>query len=465
MNSSHPQAEVNCLTRENKSLPRVLIFCAHPFNFLNGSGITIANLFKGWPGHKLACLYWIRQCAPDTTICSNNYWLDENEYVYPFPYSMIHQLNRKVKQQEHRHAPLASDNTSAGNLPARASRLLTLKQITLELGLDGGQHMKLSSPQLAWIDTFAADVCYAVINQPKEIAVIAAILRHRPVPLVIHFFDDWMASYRTGSSVSSMIQSYRIKRELRWINQTATIRMAIGEEMAKNFQQRYGAPFLPFQNCPEYDLFARKSRHDWHLFQEFHIVFTGAIYDTLNLQSLLLIAQAIETLPDSMPCSIHLDIYPTPELMTSLRPIFGAFRRTHLHQLLADDQAIAALYGQADALLLTFDFGEQTRAFSYSMPTKLPSYMLSGTPIFVFGPNTTAVAKFLSAHKAGYVVGETCKVQELQCHLTAFCLDVELRRRLALQAQEVARCELSAEIVRPRFQQIFRQLFAGSARG
>jgi hypothetical protein len=56
-----------------------------------------------------------------------------------------------------------------------------------------------------------------------------------------------------------------------------------------------------------------------------------------------------------------------------------------------------AWLGQADALLIAYNFDELSRNYSgYSMANKLTEYMISGRPILAYGPGDIATIKHLA---------------------------------------------------------------------
>ena len=67
------------------SLPKVLII-SQPFNNDTGGGMTLTNLFLGWPSDKLAvvCTGYVLEFNVDTTICRNMYQLGHKEDKWIF---------------------------------------------------------------------------------------------------------------------------------------------------------------------------------------------------------------------------------------------------------------------------------------------------------------------------------------------------------------------------------------------
>jgi len=56
------------------AFPRVLVITSNNFNLRAGGGITLTNLFRGWPAHRLANLHE-DSTPPDRSVCANFFQL------------------------------------------------------------------------------------------------------------------------------------------------------------------------------------------------------------------------------------------------------------------------------------------------------------------------------------------------------------------------------------------------------
>jgi glycosyltransferase involved in cell wall biosynthesis len=281
-----------------------------------------------------------------------------------------------------------------------------------------------------------------------------AIARYCGARVVVHIMDDWHGALLAERTIRASLWRWYIHRKLQNLFTVAALRLAIGQGMADAYQQRFAHRFLAFQNCPDAGLWLRYRRRSWAVEGEFRFVFTGAVYASCNEQALLEMSRAVESIQAELPYSVHLDIYISEGQMAHVAETWEAFRMVHVHPLVADQETIARIYGEADALLLPFDFGETAMTLAqFSMPTKLPAFMLSGTPIFYCGPMEAAVAEYLLEHEAGYVATEASSRGSLRKHIMGFCMDAQLRQETAERALAVSMAELGSDTVRPRFQQ------------
>jgi len=109
------------------------------------------------------------------------------------------------------------------------------------------------------------------------------------------------------------------------------------------------------------------------------------------------------------------------------------------------------MLASADVLLLPFNFDAASTAYMrLSMPTKVPAYLASGTPILVYGPPQVAAVAYASRQRWAEVVGER-SVPALCAAIRRLLTDGPLRRMLAERALDVARVNHDAPRVRERF--------------
>ena len=87
-----------------------------------------------------------------------------------------------------------------------------------------------------------------------------------------------------------------------------------------------------------------------------------------------------------------------------------------------------------------------------SFPTKLPAYMLSGTPILAYGPEEVAQIRLARDEGWGRVVSRRDRPL-LKAAIRALCQPGDGRAQLGRRAQDVAQRDHDASRVRAGFQQ------------
>jgi glycosyltransferase involved in cell wall biosynthesis len=116
-----------------------------------------------------------------------------------------------------------------------------------------------------------------------------------------------------------------------------------------------------------------------------------------------------------------------------------------------DEAEFFDILARADALLLPVNFGRHSiDLLRYSMPTKVPSYLASGTPILVFGPPQTAQVQYARDSGWGHVIAER-SIPALKAGIRRIVDDLPLRQKLSAAAHK-ASVNHDAKVVRVAFQ-------------
>src|SRR5262249_13546291 len=110
----------------------------------------------------------------------------------------------------------------------------------------------------------------------------------------------------------------------------------------------------------------------------------------------------------------------------------------------------------ADLLLLPVNFDERSKRYiGFSMPTKVPEYMLSGTPVLVYGPPDMAQVDYATREGWGMVVSERSQERLVEA-LRRLLQGVGLRRPYTRRARQVALQRHELATVRRNFQDVLR---------
>jgi glycosyltransferase involved in cell wall biosynthesis len=132
------------------------------------------------------------------------------------------------------------------------------------------------------------------------------------------------------------------------------------------------------------------------------VLYVGSLFANAQVQSVVECARAVGILADSGR-PIRMDIHSPSFLAEPFRHQLCHHPSVHLHDTIRQDDEFFATIAAADILLLPVNFdSESIRLIRYSMPTKLPAYLISGTPILAYGPNRVAQMEYL--HDTGSAV-------------------------------------------------------------
>jgi glycosyltransferase involved in cell wall biosynthesis len=209
--------------------------------------------------------------------------------------------------------------------------------------------------------------------------------------------------------------------------------MSICEEMSVEYKSRYKFDFLPFHNPIDIDFWLPKVKKEYCTEKQFTILYAGRIGNGVK-ESISDIAMAVRILVNE-----GLDI--VFEIQTS--------DIEELNELIVFDNIVRSCppinyallpnrFSTADLLMLPQDFDEASVKFlKYSFPTKVSEYMISGTPIVVYGTLESAIVKYAMKEKWGYVVSVKC-IESLVNALRKLYSDTMLRKSLGELAQCIA---------------------------
>ena len=129
-----------------------------------------------------------------------------------------------------------------------------------------------------------------------------------------------------------------------------------------------------------------------------------------------------------------------------------------IEDTIRDDAQFYARIAAADALLIPVNFDtDSVRFIRYSMPAKLPAYMVSGTPILVYGSPATAQVRY--AQEAGWArVVDTRDPARLEEGMRAVMENDALRRQVSRAAQGTVARNHDAVRVRADFQALLARV-------
>jgi glycosyltransferase involved in cell wall biosynthesis len=441
--------------------PRVLIV-GHDFDMDIGAGITMSCLFNGWPRDRIAVAAGVESLG-HSGFAGHYYRLGALEDRWIWPLSVVpreswkisgpvtpgaagtHDVNGAALDEWTPGTPRFGDRRGAW-LRRTGSAALRVTQVG---SLLRGLH--LSDSFRAWVATFQPDVVYSLLSSLELVRLVGELVQETKMPLALHFMDDWPSTLgQRGPTVP--ILGRRLGTELKALIDRAAVLMAISNDMAEEFEARYGRPFYAFHNALELGEWGQAQRTSWTAGDPLEVLYAGGI-GVANEASLLDLAEAIGKLVGGGR-SIRFTVL-TPD---SAHPVAQRLQRfVHVDLVPAiPHRDVPARLAAADVLVLPLDFDERSLKFArFSMPTKTVEYMASGTPILVYAPAGHAVSRYASTEGWGWVVGRR-DARELVEALRLLAESAEKRRRLARRAIELAAERHDADVVREAFRRALK---------
>jgi glycosyltransferase involved in cell wall biosynthesis len=430
--------------------PRVLVV-GQPFERTSGGGITLSNLFEGWPRDRLAAVAVSGENL-SFDVCERQYVLGSDEITWVWPLSLVTRTETGPSRPDACEASRAAVSAHPSADPARGpvKRIFRAGVDALGVG-DALRGMHLSAGLRTWIAAFQPDIVYSQLSDLPIMTLVNEILDETGLPFAFHVMDDWPESmYRSGALAAAV--RGRARRVLLSLLDRASARMAIGDAMAAEYLRRYGLPFVPIQNSVDIarqDALASLHRADYEQATGpcLRLVYAGRV-GRANASSLVDVAVAVSELA-ATGTPVCLQVYtatsgdPAIARMAGLGgvEVLGAVPYEHIPGLLAG----------ADVLLMPLDFDADSVRFArLSMPTKIPEYMAAGRPVLTYAPRGCAAAEYARTGGWSVLVDERDPLR-LRAALTSLAADAGVRAAMGAAGRRVAMIEHDATAVRVRF--------------
>ncbi len=412
--------------------PRLLIYSPGVFNSQTGTGVFLANLFKGWPKARLAIIHW-DPTQPDTDVCERAYRLGPAEIDKQAPWSWFL-------------APtLAVGEGAKADGAVAASRYGWIKSL---LG-EEAPHRAILTPQLMrWIEDFKPQAVYTLLGTLPYMRLFDAIMQRFELPYAVHIMDDWPSvCYRKGVLGPFMRHEalHRLDRALA----RAKTRLVICDAMREAFTRRYGHAFTAYQNMLEAEAWQSQRKTDYRVGEEFHLLYAGSILVDSQFESLKDAVQAVVML-NKRGVRVRLAIHAPRAHAARYRSRLEILPHVSMGEPLGNE-GIASSLAAADALLLPVNFDDATRRYvRYSMPAKIPAYLFSAAPVLAYGPGDVASIRY--AREGGWAYVQSNRdIHALVEAIGLLIRDEGLRRRLGERAFATGVKNHDARVLRPAF--------------
>ena len=407
------------------ALPKVLII-NQPFNKNTGGGITLSNLFCNWERKNLAvaCLGYLLTDKMDPTPCNTYYQLGSKERKWNFPFSLF---SRKYFS-----GPINIDDRENNNHKVVVERSkfrvkLILDYIVPIFDYIGISHFQaktsLSSRFCRWLDDIDPDVYYMQAETRESIQFCIEIIKYKRRPVIFHVMDDWTSLIGVKGPMKNYWEK-KIVREFKQLLDKADLLMGISDYMCEEYKKRYGRNFVTFHNPINLDFWKKAQRNNYQLPKNPTILYAGRIGLGID-KSLRNIAEAVKRVNIELDTDIKFIIQAieAPKWINSFENV--------KHQPFVSYEDLPRVFAQADVLILPYDFGPESISYiKYSMPTKAPEYMASGTPIIIYAPQDTALVKYAEKYNWAAIVTEN-SITLLSEKLKNLFLDMSLRKKIA----------------------------------
>ena len=335
----------------------------------------------------------------DTNVCNTYYQLGHKEHKWRFPFNLL--------QRKYYSGILKFDEKRIQNMTIAKSKLrdkIIMDFFFPILKYTGLFHYiyktDLSIDFCNWLIDFNPDIIYDQATTRDAVLFCQSVHSYLNKPLIFHMMDDWPSTI----SYKGLFKNYWLRKidyEFRLLLDRATILMSISDEMAHEYKIRYNKNFVTFHNAIDIEFWKKHQRNNYELSASPTILYAGRI--GLGIEtSLELVAKAIEQVNDELKISIKFII------QTKDKPLWINKFKCVVHNSFVSYNDLPKVFSEVDFLVLPYDFSPKAiRSIRFSMPTKAPEYMISGTPIIIFAPKVTALVKYANKYEWAIVITVT----------------------------------------------------------
>jgi len=427
-------------------LPKVLIF-GPPFNKRHGGGITLTNLFKGWPADRIALIstgHLMHSLSTD--VCVTYYQLGNDEFKWHFPFNLFQKRFSSGPVNLNKQKQFFKRPSKSG-----LRHILVKKYFYPILEWIGLYHnaskLRLSNSFKKWLNDYDPQILYLIVSTRESVLFAQDLNAYLKIPSVIHMMDDW-PSIISRRGPFKQYWHKKIDSELRQLLLNTTLCFSISNAMSIEYKNRYEREFIPFHNPIDVDFWESSRKSDYSIKSDhIKILYSGRIGNGIT-ESLLELAQALaEINTDQIKAKLYIQSASADHLTISRLKKYNFV----VINPVVDYIDLPAIFSSVDILTIVNDFDEKGIKFlKYSMPTKATEYMISGTPILVYSHAESAVLQFFDKNRCGYCVSKHDKAA-LVTSLEHLMNDENLRKRLGTNAARLASELFDGEKMRRKF--------------
>ncbi len=432
---------------------KVLIF-GQPFNDFSGGGITLSNLFKGWPSDKIAVAFLGHGLFNVTTdICKTYYQLGREEHKWIFPFNLIQRKFESGLKDFKQSGEFTVNHIQKG-LRYRLVNGFFYPFLRWIGVFHFASRLSVSERFRNWLSEFKPEILYLQVSTREEIHFASELIDMQEWPSVIHVMDDWPSTISNRGPFKKL-WARKIDIEFRALLEKIDLHLSISDAMSDEYLKRYGKTFLPFHNPIETDAWLIHSGKRVSSGNDcIRILYSGRLGIGIT-DSVVEVASVLESLNnEGYNIRFHIQT-PTKEPIILSR--LKKFNNVVINPF-ADIKDIPGIFSNANILVLANDFCKEGLDYlKFSMPTKASEYMISGTPILVYSPEETAVSRFFTQNECGLVVPRHDR-EELLKAFKFIIGNKEYQEKISRNAVRYAMDKFDAKKVRGEFQNLINQL-------
>lgn len=411
---------------ENKVYPRVLVVSHNMFGYTGNMRKTLNNMFNGWDKDKIAQISFLSE-LPESDICDNYYRITDFDVMKsaitrkPCGRKLDNEYISKLKADLDTGSGKGSIISRIyGSINKKASFWSYLRNKAWKL-------CKWNSASLnEWLDEFAPEcVFFASGDYSFSYIVAHTIAKIRNIPLIVYCCDDY---YINAFNNRGWLAKRNRKEFMAVVNDTIAYSSAIVticDKMTADYKKLFDEENIYTLNTNAEIILKEKQKTN-------RISYIGNV-SLGRAEQLADIGKALHEI-DAENKPDYIDVYSatTDEEKLSLLShdngidFKGKLDRNGVMDTIAGSMAVIHTESFDEALV---------KRVMYSVSTKIPDSLASGTCIIAYGPKKVASMEYLANNDAACVINSK---DELKARLKEIIENEDLRRHYEENAVKLA---------------------------
>jgi len=369
--------------------PKVLVISSAAMNNHSATGVTMSSLFKGWPSDRIAQIY-DDSTEPNRAICENCYRLSVDDFW------LLQGIKKTVQTLRSGIRLFRPGSSQSTTLAASLNSSLVHSSTSAWGDL---VPFTLSKELRTWLDEFKPDVIYSVFGSIRMMELSRKIASRHAIKIVPHFMDDWPATIYQHSC-AHWLPSKVLNRSLKKTLSSSRDCMAISEDMAREFEQRYMLSFSNFMNCIEMEKDKKVVCNAKDGIVLFGYVGGLHLNRWKSLKAIGLAMQGLNASGVTPQLVIHAPQKDIDRYKVELESVSSILIGGSLPY-----ESISKEILKYDVLVHIESFLATDQKYTrLSISTKIPQYMSSGLPILAYGPTDISSINYIKNTESGLIV-------------------------------------------------------------
>jgi hypothetical protein len=433
--------------------PRAAIVAANPLTPVVSNGLLMRSLFAGWPRQRLAqvCFPISLTITPPSDVC------EDCRVIAPLG---------RVRKLGRRRPPVDGANeapTAVGSSSPRLTLLGKLKQkprllpwlrLAQETWYGNSWIGRTLERQFREINP---DIVYALLGNYCLTKITYQVCAKLGLPLYIHVTDDFVRSLYGPLPFGKVIADASEKWFRRIVNYSQG-RAGISEDMAEEFQKRYGGHWDWFTTGVDPRAYDPSHREDDGVIR---FVYAGNL-GLGRWRQLRALALALDRLAQGGGMRPCLEIYAAADQLHAHR---AALTIPSVVRVMgwAPHDSLPGIFHNADVLVHVESFDLEVAALTrLSLSTKLTQYFMAGRCVLGFGPSELSSMRLIRNGGAGLTI---CSNDEaiVTGQVRRLCVEGKARQLYGQQARQWAERWGDRDKQHVRFQASLAQCARGVA--